>query len=600
MPYISSEILEQIRDATDIVDLISEYVVLKQRGRNFVGLCPFHSEKTPSFSVNPEKQIFYCFGCGAGGDVFTFLMQHEHMEFPEAVQFLAEKTGIRLEQNREPGEQAKTEQLNRLYQLNLLAARFFYRALTAKQGKNAAAYLVTRGITPEIRKKFALGYAFEAWDSLLKYLETQGFNPKEIVQAGLAIAKEGGTGYYDRFRNRVMFPIQDQRGRFIAFGGRVIDGGEPKYLNSPETAIFQKKYTLYGLKLALPEIRRTGKALIMEGYMDVISAHQHGHTNAVASLGTAFTREQARLLSRYAQEIIIAYDSDNAGIQAALRCISIFDGLDVRLKVLEIPEGKDPDEYLKNKGGKAFGELIYQAPTAFEYKLNLSLKQHDATTVQGKVEIVKGLLPDLAKLKSSIERQEYIKLIARKLNISEEAIYQELKQEYKLQKNGTAEDKKVNFRHNIEGSSRRVKESICRPEHDLLKLVLEQPELVLLIEKEIGFAGFTDIRVTRIFETIKQLLLASSQAPDVVKILEALVAEEEKQLLLALSSSDPLPVNDRIIEDSIKAIKLMKLKQLESEKRLQISQAEKEGNLDRVRELTLLLIDLQKRIQSLK
>lgn len=598
MQYIPSHILQQIREAIDIVDLIGEYVVLKQRGRNFIGLCPFHTEKTPSFTVNPEKQIFYCFGCGAGGDVFAFIMKHERLEFPEAVQMLADRSGLRwaAEQKHRPEQ---SEQAKKIFQLNLLAARFFYQALATEQGKLAAAYLRERGLTPAIRKSFAVGFAYDSWDSLLKKLQAEGFKPEEIVKAGLAVAKENGS-YYDRFRNRVMFPIQDNKGRFIAFGGRTIDGGEPKYLNSPETPVFQKKMHLYALKQALAEIRRTGTVLIMEGYMDVIAAHQYGFTNAVASLGTSFTREQARLLTRYAREAIIAYDSDNAGIKAAQRCIEVFDGLEMVVRVLEIPEGKDPDDFLRKWGREAFQKLLLEAGTAIEYKLKLGMKQYDTGTVQGKVDLVRQLLPDIAKLKGSVERQEYIKLIARKLNLHEEALYHELQQEYKIQNYTPAGDKNTRIRNNIQGSSYLSAPKAVKAELDLLKLVLEQPELVFLVDKEIGYANFTDPRISNILPAMKKALLETGEELDIVRLLEYMPSGEEKQLVLNLTATDPIPVNEKSIADSIKAMNLGRLKTMESQKRLEISQAEKEGNFAKVHELTLLLVDLQKQIQSLK
>lgn len=596
----ATEVLDQIREAIDIVDLIGEYVVLKQRGRNFVGLCPFHLEKTPSFTVSPEKQIFYCFGCGVGGDIFSFIMKQENLEFPEAVRFLAERAGIILEEKQGKIDTSKQRQNERLYQINLLAARFFYKALNTKQGEKAALYLRQRGINDKTREKFALGYSFDDWHALHTFLESRGFRWQEICQAGLAIPREKGNGCYDRFRNRLIFPIQDLRGRFIAFGGRILEDGEPKYLNSPETPVFQKKHHLYGLKLALPEIRKTGRALLMEGYMDVISAHQHGHTNAVASLGTAFTKEHARLLARYAKEVVIAYDSDNAGIQATLRCLEMFAGLDVVVKVLEIPAGKDPDEFLRNYGGQSFQELIEEALTAFEYKFKLALTKHDPNSVQGKVEIINELLPDLARMTNAIERQEYIKLITGRLHVDEDAIYKELRRKYKLQKTGNNRDKKVKFRHNIEGSSLRSNLRHFKVEQDLLQLVLEQPDLVFLVEKEIGFENFNDPRVKKVLQTIRQLLNTGQEISGVVQILEALDAEEEKQLVLNLSSQENVPINDRIIEDSIKACQRLILKEKEIKKRCEISQAEKEGNFAKVHELTLELMALQKKIQELK
>ena len=599
MSYVDTEQIDRIKSALDIVDVIGEYVVLKQRGRNFVGLCPFHSEKTPSFTVNPEKQIFYCFGCGEGGDVISFLMKHEHLDFPEALNILAHKAGIEITA-KESDSRLKEQKHARLYEINRLAANYFYRNLNSEEGKPALDYLQKRKVSPEMRRTFALGFSLDSWHDLLNYFESQGIKPEELAQAGLAIPKEKGQGYFDRFRKRLMFPIVNVRGRVIGFGGRTIDGGEPKYLNSPETPVFQKKLNLYGLKQALPEIRRTNQALIMEGYMDVIAAHQFGHTNAVASLGTALTPEQARLLARYAKEIILVYDSDQAGQQATLRGLELFDGLDVKVRVLTIPKGKDPDEYLRTEGSEAFAHLIVKALTAFEYRLKRAIEQHNIHTVEGKIEVVEEILPALAKIESPVEHEEYVKLVARKLDISESAIYQELREQGKLRKIADLRDKKGKFRHNIEGDHLQPKSKLAHLERDLLKMVLDHPELVLLVEKEIDYSFFRDSRVPGILQAVREALLAENGSPDVTKILGYLENEEERKLVLGLSTLEPLPYNDKIVEDLVNSFKLLGLKRLEKQLRKEISESEKEGNFTVVHELTLRLMKLQKQIQSLK
>ncbi|HHU33094.1 MAG: DNA primase [Zhaonellaceae bacterium] len=599
MSYVDSECIDQIKSALDIVDIIGEAVVLKQKGRNFVGLCPFHSEKTPSFTVNPEKQIFYCFGCGEGGDVISFLMKHDHLDFPEAIKILAQKAGIEIE-TKSPASPRKNQKFARLYEINRLAAYYFYRNLRNEQSKPAIDYLLKRDVNADMCKAFAIGYSLDSWDALLSFFKSRGIRPEEAVQAGLAIAKENGSGYFDRFRKRLMFPILDVRGRVIGFGGRAIDGEEPKYLNSPETEVFQKKLNLYGLKQAIPQIRRTGQALIMEGYMDVIAAHQFGHTNAVASLGTAFTPEQARLLCRYAKEVVLAYDSDEAGRQATLRGLDIFENLDLKVRVLSMPTGKDPDDFLRTEGSEAFGQLIVKALSAFEYRLKLAVENHNIQTVQGKIEATKEVLPALARIKSPVEHQEYVKLVARKLQIDEDAIYQELKESGKLRKVVDLGDKKGNFRHNIEGSHLDLKSKLEKLEHNLLKLVVEHPEIVLLIEKEIDYTFFIDPKVPSILQAIKQVLLAEGDTFDVMKILGSLQEEEERQLLLRVSALEPLPYSDRIVEDLINSFKMLGLRRQEKRLRRQISESEKEGNFTVVHELTLKLMQLQKQIQSLK
>lgn len=422
-----SELIDEIRERTDIVDLIESYIPLRKQGRNYTALCPFHTEDTPSFSVSPDKQMFYCFGCQKGGGVIDFVMDFEHLSFPEALEKLAQRAGVALpEQELTPAEQRAYQQRNILHEINGAAAAFYMAALAA--GGEGAAYLERRGITAEMRKKFQLGYATPQWDDLKNHLTKKGFQEKDLLRAGVLSKSEGGKSY-DRFRGRLMFPIGDQKGKIIAFGGRVLDDGLPKYLNSAENPLFHKSYTLYGLHLAILSLREYGEAVLMEGYLDVISAHQFGITNAVAPLGTAFTAEQAKLLKRYCQRILLAYDGDSAGRKATLRALTILDGLDMRSRVLHFPAGYDPDDYLRRYGRDQWDALSAEAPSGMEYRIDVAFQNHNCNKAEGKADIITELTPALRAVKDLVTRTEYIRLISRKLDIDTDLLMLDLRRQ---------------------------------------------------------------------------------------------------------------------------------------------------------------------------
>ncbi|MBC7324858.1 MAG: DNA primase, partial [Moorella sp. (in: Bacteria)] len=381
-------------DRVDIVEVIGSYLQLKKRGRNYVGLCPFHKEKTPSFTVSPDKQMFYCFGCGAGGDVFAFLMKQDGLSFPEAVKSLAARAGLDLAGGEEsPLARQQRQWKERLYELGAIAASFYYRLLMRHPvAAPARAYLQQRGVKGETARLFELGYAPASGTALVTYLRRQGFTSREIDQAGLS-ASRPPAGTADRFRARLMFPIKDSRGRVIGFGGRTLGEGQPKYLNSPETVLFHKGRHLYGLHLALPGIRRQNRAILVEGYMDMIAAWQHGLDNVVASLGTALTPEQARELKKYAREVIIAFDADTAGEAATLRGLDILAAAGLQVRVLQLPSGKDPDEFLAAHGAAAFRELVETSSSLMEFRINKAVSQYDPARPLGRKAIMAAILP---------------------------------------------------------------------------------------------------------------------------------------------------------------------------------------------------------------
>lgn len=413
--FIQEEVIEKIKEANDIVDVISESVPLKKSGKNYWGLCPFHQEKTPSFSVTRDKQLFKCFGCGEGGNVITFVMKSKNLPFNEAIKVLAEKANITLEQNE--GDRIRQEKSQVYYKMHVDAARFFFRNLN--NHKEIKAYVYHRGITEKSIRSFGLGYALNSWDSLLKYLKSMKYSEEDILRAGLASKNEKGR-VYDRFRNRLMFPVFDVRGRVIAFGARVIDDSMPKYLNSPETPIYHKGTHLYGLNFAKKNSDEKS-LIIVEGYMDTIALSQAGIKNVVASLGTALTKIQARLLNRYAEEVYISYDADNAGQIATVRGLDILNEEVVKVKVVMIPKGKDPDDYIREEGMEKFRQLIDEALPLIDYKILKAKDGLELKSEEGRIAYAKRVVQILNEL-DPIEKDVYVQKVSGDTGISEDAL----------------------------------------------------------------------------------------------------------------------------------------------------------------------------------
>ena len=418
--FYPDELIEEVRSRNDIVDVISGYVHLQKKGANYFGLCPFHNEKSPSFSVSRSKQMYYCFGCGAGGNVFTFLMEYENDTFPEAVKALADRAGISLPEADE-SEEAKREQSkrSRLLAINKEAAKYFYFQLRAKQGEPGLHYLRKRQLTDETIHRFGLGYANKTADDLVRYLKGKGYSEELIREAGLCNTDEK-HGMYDKFWNRVMFPIEDINHRVIGFGGRVMGDGKPKYLNSPETPIFDKSRNLYGLNFARSS--RKGNIILCEGYMDVIAMHQAGFNQAVASLGTAFTLGQAGLLKRYAKEVLLSYDSDGAGVKAALRAIGILKEAGLTGRVINLEPYKDPDEFIKNLGAEAFQERIDNAENSFLFEIRMLQREYDLNDPEKKTEFHRAVAKKLCEFPEEVERENYLEAVAEKYHIGFESL----------------------------------------------------------------------------------------------------------------------------------------------------------------------------------
>jgi DNA primase len=425
MAFISEDKLLEIKDAAAIDEVVGQYVKLTQRGKNLLGLCPFHADTAPSFTVSPDKGIFKCFGCGAGGNVFHFLMQHQRLTFPEAVQELARRYGIPLSfKELGPEGTQQTRKRNLALEINQQAAAFYEATLKGAQGKLGREYLQKRGLTAEIIQAFHLGYAPDEWDSLRRHLQARGLPLEAAQEAGLLVAKERG-GFYDRFRHRIIFPILDRQSRVIACGGRIIGPGEPKYLNSPESQLYSKGRTLYGLPQAQEAIRQTETAIVVEGYLDLIALHVHGIANVVATLGTALTKEQVRLLKNLAPRVVLVYDGDAAGVKAMKRAFPLFASENLAVRALALPAGQDPDSYVRSQGAELFQNVWDAAQPWFVFLLE-DLVSTYGLDVEGRVRIVEELRPYLQVLADPVEQDLWLQHAARRLAVAEAALKRSL------------------------------------------------------------------------------------------------------------------------------------------------------------------------------
>lgn len=476
MPF-PEQFLQELSDRNDIVDVVSPYVRLtKKSGANLFGLCPFHSEKTPSFSVSTDKQIYHCFGCGKGGSVINFIMEIENLSFPEAVEFLAKRVGMTVpEENRNDPQARRREQL---LALNKDAARFFYDQFRAPSGRVAQDYALRRELTPATVKKFGLGFAPDTWDSLTNAMKAKGYSEGLMLQAGL-VRKGKNGGVYDTFRNRLMFPVFDVRGNVIGFSGRILGDGEPKYMNSPETPVFSKSRNLFGMNLA--KKTKLGYVILCEGNVDVVAMHQAGFDNAVASLGTSLTPEQARLISRYVNEVVIAYDNDGAGQKATQRAIGILEKLDVRVRVLTMEGAKDPDEFLKTRGVDAFRNLLDKSEDHVDYSLRNMLGKYDMASPESKLNFLKEAEDFVAKFSGKGERELYAMRVAEMVGVSADAVKQDVEQ---LRKRRESRDKRQVEKQemNLAGRSpiRTVRYENTRSamaEEGVIRLLYKDPQL---------------------------------------------------------------------------------------------------------------------------
>lgn len=592
---IPEEIVEEVRLRSDIVDTISEYVRLQRKGKNYLGLCPFHSEKTPSFTVTPDKQIFYCFGCHTGGNVFSFLMKKENWNFVETVENLAQKHGIVLpEKELSPREREQQTRRRRWEEIHDWATGYFHEVLLHKpEGEPGRQYFEKRGITEETIKSFRLGYAPDRWDGLLEALGRRGVKPQELADAGLAIEREhseakASPGFYDRFRKRVIFSILDPRQRTIAFGGRVLDDSTPKYLNSPETAFFNKGHHLYGMHRAHQGIREEGFALLAEGYMDVIALQKAGFGNAVASLGTALTRDQAKLLRRYTGRIVIVYDSDQAGIQATLRAGEILRDIGFRVDVLSLVGAKDPDEYLQTHGVEEFRKALNAAEPYVQFKYHIRVKTHPPQSAPEKRELVSELAPDIIKVQSPVEREGYERFLSLELGLTLEAVQQEIAgQDRNSLKNAReveySEQKQDIFVKNRDNISRYVNTTqsgisvpngVYRAERILLRLLLEQLIPLSEVKTQLGEEFWEVPYHQLIFNKIKDVrFIGNASIPSEES--DSLQSKIAELMLEEMDLSKP----ERLFQDCIRQITSIKEQETVEELQARMVDLEKSGDL---------------------
>lgn len=533
--FIPEETVLEIKNAADIVDVVSEVVHLKKSGKNFLGLCPFHSEKTPSFSVSPEKQIYYCFGCGVGGNIFSFLMKHEGLAFPEAARTLARRYGIQIPTKSLTREQKKRmNERESLLNINRQAMDFYSRALrSGSAGVRAMSYLKNRGFSSEIIDRFHLGYAPKGWDHFLNFISKKGTPLALVEKSGLILPKKDKGGYYDRFRDRIIFPILDVNQAVIGFGGRVLDDSLPKYLNSPETPVYNKSRSLYGLHTAKDKCRTTETIFIVEGYLDLLSLHQHGIENSVATLGTALTEEHVRLLSRYAPRMVLVYDSDEAGIRSALRCVDIFWKEHVDFSrgdvfreekadthILVLPSGHDPDSFLMENGADAFQQAASQAPSIITFLIEQAIGKHGLTT-EGKIRIIAELQRPLAAINDKVARSLYIKQVAERIGIDENIVLE------KIREHRSVKSKEPSRARND------LADKGSRLEKQIIAMMLQFPAILPAI-KMYDVIDYIDNEVLQsIGRTVLEMQLSSSQ--QISELLTSIEDPVQQNLITSLA-----------------------------------------------------------------
>ncbi|MDD5382831.1 MAG: DNA primase [Candidatus Margulisbacteria bacterium] len=569
---IPAQIIEEIRSKAEIVKIVSEYVPLRKRGKNYLGLCPFHPEKDPSFTVSPDKQLFHCFGCNEGGNVFAFIMKIENVGFAEAVEELGAKLGIAVPKPAGAGP-TRTEK-DKHYQVMQLAASFFRNNLS----EPAQAYLDRRAITEKTKELFRLGFAPAGWDNLFNHLIARGVPPVLIERCGLALPRENKNGYYDRFRSRLIFPIVDQRDRVVAFGGRSLGDEEPKYLNSPDTLIYHKGETVFGLNLCKDHIKKSKTAVLVEGYFDLITPFQNGILNIVASLGTALTVAQCKLLSRYCENIVLAFDADSAGWIAAEKSADLLHNQGLTVKVARLKGGKDPDEVIRNQGSEAFKQCLNTALPLIEFKISRILSRHNLQEIESRARALREVAAVLSQEKDPFIQQEYVKLAAPLMKCDADALLAEIKRQQ-------------NSRQQWPGNLRRVTEKpsdkIAEAEKNLIALAAQNNEALKLLKEELVAEDFK-LRETR---AIADLLLAAdfgSEAAPAHFLLENLPDEEAKKFLSGLLMSEHLSQGEKmetIIADCVKVIKGERLRAKIDDLKLEIKEAEKAGETGRVAEL---------------
>lgn len=556
MPFPDS-FLQELKLRSDITEIASSYVNLKRHGRNMVGLCPFHGEKTPSFNIYTENGSFYCFGCGAGGDVITFIMKIENLDYVEAVKFLAQRAGMEMPENTYDDSLSKLRM--RIYEANREAARFFHATLLSQRGQNGLNYLRGRALSDRTIRHFGLGFADDDWNSLCNHLKNKGFSEYEIYSANLAFKRKNGNGIYDRFVNRVMFPIIDLRGNVIAFGGRIMTDEKPKYLNTSDTPVFKKSENLFSLNNAKSSGTRT--LILCEGYMDVIALNQAGFTNAVATLGTALTNEQAVLMKRYADEVIICYDADGAGQKATARAIDILRNAGLPIKILTVPSGKDPDEFIRSKGENgpaAFKLLIEKCGNDIEYRLMKLKENYNLNTTDGKVAFLNEAVKIVATIESPIERDVFASKLCAELEIDKNAFLEQIS---KVKRRGRRENIKKETRqiqYELNGQNDKInKEHYKKPrsssaEEALLVYLINNPDYANSISERVTPDKFSNSLIKRYYEYVLNKIKSGYEP--LTSVSSDFNSDEVSYLYKLISTTIPAASTREAVEEYINVI----------------------------------------------
>lgn len=555
MARYSDEVINDVRQSNDIVDVISQYVHLKRSGRNFFGLCPFHNEKSPSFSVSPDKQIFHCFGCGVGGNVFSFITQIEGINFVEAVQMLAERANIQLPTLQDNGDSQREELKAKVYKVNEFTADFYHQNLYKPQAKIAQEYVKKRQLSNETLKSFKIGFSGK-FDELYQELKKQGFGEREILESGLVNKNERGQ-YIDRYRNRLMFPICDARGKVIAFGGRVLDDSKPKYINSPENVVYSKGRNLFGLNVAKKgDLKRI---LIVEGYMDVISLHQRGITNVVAPLGTALTEQQGWLLRKNSEQIILSFDSDEAGLKAKLRALDILQNMGCDLRILQMEGAKDPDEYIIKYGNARFNNLVDKALSIIEFKVKILKKDLNLENTNDKIKFLNEIAKLISNVNNTIEREVYIEKIAKEYDISKEAIYAEVnKLTYKNVKTEKVLEKPKSVVTHIKREEKVISEAVKRRENTVIALLLMGDlNIFEILRQNIKVEDFQDEVNKKIAQKLYEEFEKGNS--NINAIIDNLEQDEQNQITMIMSEDYEITDIEKAIDDVVQAYEREKL-----------------------------------------
>ena len=593
MQRYSDEIIDEVRQTNDIVDIISQYVHLKRSGRNFFGLCPFHNEKSPSFSVSPDKQIFHCFGCGVGGNVFTFLTKIEGINFIEAIQTLAERANIQLPMLENSGDSVKEQLKSKVYKVNEFTAKYYHENLYKPEAKIAQEYIKKRKLTNETLQSFQIGFSGK-FDELYQELKKQGFEEPEILESGLVNKNDKGQ-YIDRYRNRLMFPICDSRGKVIAFGGRVLDDSKPKYINSPENIVYSKGRNLFGLNVA--KKGDTKQLLIVEGYMDVISLHQRGITNVVAPLGTALTQQQGWLLRKNTEKIILSFDSDEAGLMAKMRALDILQNMGCDLRIIQMEGAKDPDEYIIKYGNARFNNIVEKALSVIEFKVKVLKQNLNLEVVNDKIKFLNEIAKLIAKIDNTIEREVYIEKIAKEYEISKEAIYAEVN---KLTYVGAKSSEKVLEKTKPVISHKKKQEeipqSIIKRENTVIAILLTGDNTIFqVIKQNIQIEDFKD---TINQEIVKKLYEELEKGNSNINSIIDMLGEEEQSHITEIMADD-YEINDleKAMDDIMQGYERDKL----NDRKFEIIEL-LEGNLesDQKRQLEKELNDIIIRLVKIK